>query len=303
MRAPHEVAETTRDAGTQGRVAVALFVAALFTVAGILYLDAKTREARAGTADRERVAEIVSQIEALERRAAALALANDAGAVTPELRDGEVQSAAGFPALVARIDQRIAVLEALIADLEIAEVATWEFQFANPQRDEIRGAIFELERGFDEFPQIDWLTRRDEALTLEGIARLRELARDPTASALARAEAIAALRAVGRELGIGEALVDEPLCRTVIDAARGSTDETAREALYGAIGGASHRGLRAPLLHAARHDASPKVRDQVVSNLRFYLPDDEVAQTLRDLRDRDPSPEVRDEADEALGDG
>lgn len=307
MRAPDERARTKEGAGAQGRIAVALFAAASLTLGGILYLDAVTREARAGTADRERVAALVSQIEALERRAAALALARELSAIAPDLRDGKVTSPAagttGAEALVVRIDERVSILESLVADLENADVAAWDFWFAGPQRDEVRAAIRELERGFDEFPHIDWLARSDQALTLEGIARLRELARDPTASALARAEAIAALRAVGRELGIGDALVDEPLCRTLIDAARGTTDDAARETLYGAIGGAAHRGLRAPLLEAARHDVSPKVRDQVVSNLRFYLPDDEVAQTLRDLRDHDPSPEVRDEADEALGGG
>lgn len=302
-RAPDERTGTIRDAGTHGRIATALLVAGLLSVAGVLYLDHVTSEARAGTADRERIAALVASVEALERRAAAIALASDVGAGTPAVGGGELPVPVGAEALVARIDERVAILESLVADLGIADVAAWDFRFAGPQRDEIRGAVRELEKGFDRFPHIDWLVRSDQALTLEGIARLRELARDPTASALARAEAVSALRAVGRELGIGAALVDEPLCRTLIDAARGTTDEAARETLYGAIGGASHRGLRAPLLDAARHDASPNVRDQIVSNLRFYLPDDEVAQTLRDLREHDPSPEVRKEADEALGGG
>lgn len=198
-------------------------------------------------------------------------------------------------AALGELTLRLAQLEALARDLDQRPPDAWQW---NPNADAVRALLQQLEQNRDDYPELDWLTSIEEALSPEGIARLHAMLDDPQVPWSARAEALRALRDAGRALS--QNLLDESACAvalTMIDQAASDADKAR---VYGVLKGQKHPFLRGPFMESARNDPSSRIRDDAVVALSHFLPDPECEELLRWIRDNDPDASVRDEADEAL---
>lgn len=221
--------------------------------------------------------------------------------------DGEVRAATNLagesgsdrptdtPAELGELTVRLAQLEALASDLDRRPPDAWQW---NPNADAVRALLQQLELNRDDYPELDWLTSIEDALSPEGIARLQAMLNDPQVPWSARAEALRALRDAGGALS--QNLLDESACAvalTMIDQAASDADKAR---VYGVLKGQNYPFLRGPFMASARNDPSPRIRDDAVTALSHFLPDPECEELLRWIRDNDPDASVRDEADEAL---
>lgn len=230
-------------------------------------LDPSVRVADAATPSSERSAPLTNEAATND------AVTNDVG-----------------PALDA-LERRLEVLAA-----RLAEAATSPDSAKDAARSNLAALAEAVKSGLDDFPSIPWL-RSLEEVDPAIVTKLQDLARDPAAEADARLEALLALRQL--DLRDGGARRDPAVCAAALELAK-DADERRREAALRAISGSSYPFVTAPLRAAARDDASFRVRDTAVGALRALLPDAAIEADLRWLRDNDPHPAVRDEADEAL---
>lgn len=205
--------------------------------------------------------------------------------VDPDARKSEIGSA--LDALERRLE---------VVDARLAEAATSPDAARNAARSNLAALADAVKSGLDDFPSIPWLRSLDEVDHAK-VTKLQDLARDVAAEADARLDALLALRQL--DLRDGGARREPAVCAAALELAKDG-DERRREAALRSIAGTTYPFLSVPLRAAARDDSSFRVRDTAVGALRSLLPDAAIEADLRWLRDNDPHPAVRDEADEAL---
>jgi len=233
-----------------------------------------------------RLARVATRLDGLTSVAGAMNSASERSA--PPTDDAVTRQ--DGPALDA-LERRLQVLED-----QLSVVARSSDSAKDAARSNLAALAAALKSGLDDFPSIPWLESLDE-VDPAIVTKLQDLARDSAADADARLEALLALRQL--DLRDDGARRDPAVCAAALDLARDG-DERRREAALRSIAGSSYPFLVVPLRAAARDDASYRVRDTAVGALRALLPDAAVEADLRWLRDNDPHPAVRDEADEAL---
>lgn len=224
-----------------------------------------------------------------------------------QLGDAEVET----------LPQRLDRLETELAELR----GTWAIAAGNPQdanfsdstqpvswnpagapNPELVARLAAIEKGLAELDEarqglrkvIQPLVSKEADSLAVRIADYQERTLDPAQS---DADRVLALRRLS-DLPNGRT---EAVARAMIELADETDDISTRSDILRQLRGLEYAFLRDPLLNYMSQDSSDEVRQQAVAALEVFAADPIVAEGLQQALDSDPSPEVRAQAQEALG--